>query len=310
MSEPGANNNESYVDVIIGMDATGSMGGWINAARDTVLQAFTDLRATYPNAHFRLGLVCYRDYGDNERFVVQPLTSDIATVQNALRNVAAVGGSDTAEDVAGGMYNILAQFREPNPDSADPTRVLLFVADAPAHGARYHTPTVGDRYPKGDPDGRDLFDIVRHLAEMGVDMTLFRINASVDKMIEEVASAYNGTDSTFTLLDIAGDQARGGKEESFVGRSSSSALISSAVDPFDFRSPVKPRHSSLTSGYIDLASYDSSYAGDSCMRSSSSVASPEDYMRLATCSSVSASVQKRREKKDEKKEDEKKEESS
>lgn len=328
MSEPGANeineSNESYVDVIIGMDATGSMGGWINAARDTVLQAFTDLRATYPNAHFRLGLVCYRDYGDQERFFIQPLTSDIPTVQNALRNVAAVGGNDTAEDVAGGMHHILAQFREPNPDSADPTRVLLFVADAPPHGARYHSPTVGDRYPKGDPDGRDLFETVRQLAEMGVDMTLFRINASVDKMIEEVASAYNGTDSTFTLLDIAGDQARSSASSS--GGGGMKGGMGADIDPFDFRSPVKPgllsssaallssaaSAGSLVSGYIDLASYDS-YAGDSCTRSSnvhymapSSSASPSEYVRLATCASVSSSVQKRleKDKKKENKEDE------
>ncbi len=324
MSEPGSieniDNNRNYVDVIIGMDATGSMGGWINAARDTVLQAFEDLRVTHPNSHFRLGVVCYRDYGDKERFVIQPLTSDIPTVQNALRGVAAQGGNDTAEDVAGGMYHILAQFREPNPDSADPTRVLLFVSDAPAHGARYHSPTVGDRYPKGDPDGRDLFDTVRQLAEMGVDMTLFRINSSVDKMIEEFAVAFQGTESTFTLLDIAGVQAR----------SSGSSRV--GIDPFDFRGTPKPPRargyceeeslSSSVSGFMDLASYDSypSYASEAykpsaassniCYMASpmppSSAASPADYMRSATSSSVSTSVQKRlerREKKEEKKDE-------
>lgn len=327
MSEPGSienienieniDNNRNYVDVIIGMDATGSMGGWINAARDTVLEAFEDLRVTYPNSHFRLGVVCYRDYGDQERFVIQPLTSDIPTVQNALRNVAAQGGNDTAEDVAGGMYHILAQFRELNPNSADPTRVLLFVSDAPAHGARYHSPTVGDRYPKGDPDGRDLFDTVRQLAEMGVDMTLFRINSSVDKMIEEFSGAFQGTESMFTLLDIAGVQAR----------SSGSSRV--GIDPFDFRGTPKPPRargyceeeslSSSVSGFMDLASYDSypseaykpsAASSNICYMVSpmlaSSAASPADYMRSATSSSVSVSVQKRlerREKKEEKKDD-------
>lgn len=352
MSEPGSvanvrnnnDNNESYVDVIIGMDATGSMGGWINAARDTVLQAFEDLRTTYPNAHFRLGVVCYRDYDDNERFVIHPLTSDIPSIQNALRNVAALGGNDTAEDVAGGMHHILAQFRELNPHSVDPTRVLLFVADAPPHGARYHGPTVGDRYPKGDPEGRDLFDTVRQLAHLGVDMTLFRINASVDKMIEELAVAFEGTDSTFTLLDIAGQNSQ---SAAFGVRAGSA---SSSIDPFDLSAPPassgafgectttpKPRRGrsscdpfdlsarceeSLSSGFIDLASYDSdaykpsaassnihymaspmpSSSSSSASSSSSSSASPADYMRSATSASVSSSVQKRLERRSAKKE--------
>ena len=127
MLEPGVLNHDfssSYVDVLIGMDATASMGGWIHAARDTVLDAFAGLQRTYPNAHFRLGVVCYRDYGDPQRFVILPFTSEVGEVQQALRNVVAIGGNDAAEDVAGGLYHIVEMFRAPHPQTETPIRVL------------------------------------------------------------------------------------------------------------------------------------------------------------------------------------------
>lgn len=183
-AEPGSSTHTiETIDVIIGMDATGSMSSWIEAARDTVLKAFDDLRETYPNAHFRLGLVCYRDFGDAEQFVTCALTENIQDVQNSLRNVKASGGNDTSEDVAGGLARIVDMFRAP-PQAGGDVRILLFVADAPAHGLRYHAATVSDRYPRGDPEDREPADQMSELARMGVDTTLFRIDKAMDKMIE------------------------------------------------------------------------------------------------------------------------------
>lgn len=296
--EPG-NANDIHlphnIDVVIGMDATGSMGSWINAARDTVLEAFTNLRAEYADANFRIGLVCYRDHGDREQYVTHPLTDQIEDVQNQLRSVIATGGNDTSEDVAGGLRHITEIFRAS--PSENPTRILLFVADAPAHGLRYHSPTVGDRFPKGDPNGLEPFDQARELATMGVDMTLFRISKEMDKMIEEFAAAYNtgnGEHGTFVMLDVVSQGV------SYASSSSSASSFGSIVP------------SPITSGYIDLASYDEEPVYRS-MSSAASAASPmmpppnplalvpspscEDHFRSATYGSVSQSVQKRRDKK-------------
>ncbi len=198
--EPG--QQKEYIDVLIVMDSTGSMQRWINSARDTVLEAFDEIQKKYPESHLRLGLICYRDIGDDERYVLHPFTETIEDVQTLLRKVVAKGGNDSAEDVAGALEHAIEWFRAPHPMCPSPSRTLLFVADAPAHGTRYHPITVGDRYPKGDPDGKEPFDQVQELAMMDVDMTVFRADSSMDMMIEEFGKAYQGTSGLFTVLDV------------------------------------------------------------------------------------------------------------
>jgi hypothetical protein len=262
-----------HVDVVILMDVTGSMGTWIHAARETVLKAFNDLHAEFNHqTRFRLGLVCYRDYGDEQRFIVHDLTENVEEVQNLLQTVEAKGGDDTCEDIAGGLERVINIFKS---STYNPVRVLLFVADAPAHGMRYHTATASDRFPKGDPDMREPADQMRQLAELGVDTTLFRIQAVMDKMIEEFAAAYESVDSgTFTLLDVV---AQGG-----------------GADASD------------TSGYVDLASYADepvmrSMSSTSCMLLSSAspfVHDESETFYAAASSAVSSSVARRRERGD------------
>jgi Mg-chelatase subunit ChlD len=89
------------IDVVIVMDCTGSMQKWINAAKDTVLEAFHNIREKYPESFIRLGLVCYRDIGDYEPFIISPITESIETIQDVLKGVRATGGNDEAEDIAG-----------------------------------------------------------------------------------------------------------------------------------------------------------------------------------------------------------------
>ena len=53
--------------VCIVMDCTGSMASWIEAARDTVLEAADKIRAASASAEFRLAFVGYRDHGDQDQ---------------------------------------------------------------------------------------------------------------------------------------------------------------------------------------------------------------------------------------------------
>lgn len=204
--EPGAIDanveNVENVEVAIVMDVTGSMQKWIDIARDTVLQSFATLQAENPNSQFKLACVCYRDIGDENPFVVVPFTTDLTSVQNTLRNTKAVGGNDTAEDIAGALEQVLNLHWSLDPNAS---RVVLWVADAPAHGTKYHSPTVGDRFPKGDPQNREPSEQVRELALRDIDLTVFRVDNSIDKMIEVFSGVYESVDngSTFTLLDIA-----------------------------------------------------------------------------------------------------------
>jgi hypothetical protein len=62
------------------------------------------------------------------------------------------------------------------------TKICLFVADAPAHGMRYHDINVGDSYPKGDKNGLEPSEQMKEVARRGWDFYFIRINSSTDKV--------------------------------------------------------------------------------------------------------------------------------
>ena len=208
MSQPGESNQPdsdkiqpgeiNRVDVCIAMDVTGSMGKYLNASRDTVSEAFDTLHTLYPECEFYLSFVGYRDYGDSERFNVAPLTKDIKSVRQYISDVVPEGGDDTAEDVAGALEQI-SQL-----DWKGQVKTVFFVTDAPAHGTDYHPITTGDRYPRGDPDGRIPTKQMAALASRGIDFTIFRVTPEIDKMIEQFDVAYKHDSATglFTVLDV------------------------------------------------------------------------------------------------------------
>jgi len=227
MQSEGNIKNKS-IEVSIVMDVTGSMQPWIDASCETVLEAFTTLQNENPDSLFRLSCVCYRDFGDQEPFVILPFTEDICKVQNTLKNTKACGGSDKAEDVAGALEKVLELEW-----SQDSCKLILWVCDAPAHGNKYHSNIIDDRYPKGDPHGREPSEQIKELYLKGIDFTIFRVCKSIDKMVEIFSSIYEDNEkATFTLLN----------------------LISINKSLYDYESS-----DSIMAGFIDLASYDCDY---------------------------------------------------
>jgi hypothetical protein len=189
------------------MDCTGSMASWINAARDTVLEAAEQIRAASAGSEFRLAFIGYRDHGDKDQIVSVPFTTDIADVQARIRAMSAAGGNDTPEDVAGGLHAALQLAWNPSA-----TSVVLFVADAPAHGKEWHDPALDDRYPRGDPNGRDPHQLVAALAERKIDMTVFKCSDNMDTMVKRFLAAHAegaqrpsgaGDDANFVILNVA-----------------------------------------------------------------------------------------------------------
>jgi hypothetical protein len=195
MAQPG---EISTMDVCIGMDVTGSMGTWINASRETVIDAVNELRTNFPSCTFRLSFVGYRDFGDEEQFVVIPFTEQIETVQQQIEDIYASGGNDTPEDVAGALEKITGL------EWTGQKKLIFFVSDAPPHGTEYHPITMGDRFPEGDPNGRNPMEQMNVLASMGIDFTMFRVTKHVDTMIEKFHQAYQDEKATgkFKVLDV------------------------------------------------------------------------------------------------------------
>ena len=93
------------VDVVFAVDTTGSMGGLIEGAKRTVWGIATHIKDIDPQADLHVGLVAYRDIGDDYVTRDFALTSDMDAVFDELSHYVAAGGGDTPEDVDAALYD-------------------------------------------------------------------------------------------------------------------------------------------------------------------------------------------------------------
>jgi hypothetical protein len=188
--------HDVIVKIAFMLDCTGSMEPWIHAAKTRIREIIDTTKQSHPNAYFEVGLVAYRDYGDTVRRRIVDFTS-AADVEQALRGVHAEGGDDEAEDVAGALDRTCGLTWGPSD-----VRLVFHIADAPAHGRRFHPPRVSDRFPEGDPDGHDPLRLLQHLASQDVDFTFVRITSSTDMMIDVFHDVYTNAGGRFRVIDL------------------------------------------------------------------------------------------------------------
>jgi von Willebrand factor type A domain-containing protein len=115
------------VDVVFAVDTTGSMGGLLDGAKRTVWSIASHIRKTDPDALLRVGLVAYRDIGDDYVTRDFALTTDLDAVFAELSSYRAAGGGDTPEDVDAALDDTLhkMQWRD------DARKLVFLVGDAP-----------------------------------------------------------------------------------------------------------------------------------------------------------------------------------
>ena len=177
------------------IDCTGSMEPWIQAAKEQAQDMIQATRREQPDAEFQTAFVGYRDYGDEERFIVVDFTEPDNMLAR-VRDVHADGGCDAAEDVAGGLDRVW----ELNWWDAD-VRMVVHIADAPPHGRNYHPVALGDRFPEGDPEHRDPLIYIEKFVDRGIDYTFVKIDDTTDMMIGKFACVW-GERPGFRVLDL------------------------------------------------------------------------------------------------------------
>ena len=120
------NETGRNVDIVLCVDATGSMGPYINAIREMLIPMMRETVAEF--TEFRIGMVLYRDYGDEFLTRVIPFTSDFSVFQRNLNAVYPKGGGDIPEAVYEGLYEAADKF----PWAAE-SRLIILIGDAPPH---------------------------------------------------------------------------------------------------------------------------------------------------------------------------------
>jgi Mg-chelatase subunit ChlD len=115
-------------DLMIALDSTGSMGDEIEFLKSELRSILADLQRAYPDLDMRVGLVAYRDLGDDYVTRTDPLTSNFDVVQRSLARTRGEGGGDMPEAMDQALIRAVAQDWRP-----DAVKSLLLVADAPPH---------------------------------------------------------------------------------------------------------------------------------------------------------------------------------
>ncbi|TDJ44506.1 MAG: VWA domain-containing protein [Gammaproteobacteria bacterium] len=119
------------VEVVFVLDTTGSMGELIQAAKEKIWSIAATMAAAQPTPDIRVGLVAYRDRGDDYVTRVVDLSADLDSMYATLMDFSADGGGDGPEDVNKALYdavNNISWSQDP-----DAYQVVFLVGDAPPH---------------------------------------------------------------------------------------------------------------------------------------------------------------------------------
>lgn len=87
------------LEMVFVLDTTGSMGGLIDGAKQRIWGIINEVMQKPSKPRVRVGLVAYRDNGDEYVTKVLPITEDLDKAYTTLMDYQAGGGGDTPENV-------------------------------------------------------------------------------------------------------------------------------------------------------------------------------------------------------------------
>lgn len=134
-----ARTDRRRIEVAFVMDTTGSMSGMLRAARQkawSIVNALADLE---PRPEVAVGLVAFRDHGDDYVTRATPLTTDVDAFYQALHGLKAIGGGGKPEAIDEALRvaaRDLGWTAPGSPDAGRTSRLIVVIGDAPPHESR------------------------------------------------------------------------------------------------------------------------------------------------------------------------------
>jgi Mg-chelatase subunit ChlD len=119
------------IEVVFVLDTTSSMTGLIETAKEKIWSIAATMAQARQAPEIRMGLVAFRDRGDDYVTRMFDLTNDLDAMYTKLMGFAAVGGGDGPESVNAALATAIDKISW----SQDPSsyRVVFLVGDAPPH---------------------------------------------------------------------------------------------------------------------------------------------------------------------------------
>jgi hypothetical protein len=121
-------NERPKIEVVFVLDTTGSMGGMIEAAKEKIWSIASSMASAQTAPEIKMGLVAYRDRGDDYVTRIVNLSADLDSVYAGLMDFRAAGGGDGPESVNQALYDAIHNISW----SQDPQtyKVVFLVGDA------------------------------------------------------------------------------------------------------------------------------------------------------------------------------------
>lgn len=123
------------IEVGFVLDTTGSMADLIDGAKKKIWSIANAIVDKNPDAEIRMGLVGYRDIGDEYVTRHFPLTTDIQNIYAELLRFTANGGGDMPESVNEALDVAVTRlgWTDSGQSGGAVSRILFLVGDAPPH---------------------------------------------------------------------------------------------------------------------------------------------------------------------------------
>ena len=119
------------IEVVFVLDTTGSMGGLIQGAKERIWAIANALATVKPTPRIAMGLLGYRDRGDDYVTKITDLTDDLDAVYSNLMAFEAGGGGDSPESVNQALHEAVTKIKWATDDKT--FRVIYLVGDCPPH---------------------------------------------------------------------------------------------------------------------------------------------------------------------------------
>jgi hypothetical protein len=177
--------NYTGMDICFVIDATASMGPYIEGAKESLRTIIEDAKQSLielsaPENSLKFSVIAYRDHPPQDKTFVTSICNftSPAEAEIFLSGINAQGGGDISEAVIDALNDSLT-----NISWRDESEKFLFlVADAPPHGKIYDSGS--DAFPEGCPCGLKETDVLPKLRDLQLDFTIIKVSSQIDKMIE------------------------------------------------------------------------------------------------------------------------------
>lgn len=193
--------NKRRLDILFIIDSTNSANTHLESIKKKFNEMIKDICSKCPTALIYIGFIGYTDFSEldlGDNYIDIDFTDEKEEISKKIETLEPHGGGDEPEDLAGAFDLALQKHWEGF------SRFAILATDAPCHGNEFHSKEMKDNYPEGDPEHRDIKELVRKFAQKNISLFCVKIDDITKQMFDIFEKEYekgkhNDSSSQFTI---------------------------------------------------------------------------------------------------------------